>query len=268
MSFIALKLLEACLCPSTIILAAAMVGFLLRRSRHASAGTVLLAASLAVQAVIFVLPVDIWVLAPLEDRIPRLVHPPARVTGIVVLGGAVNQVTTEARGIPSLNGAAERMTDFVARARQYPDAILAFTGGSGRIVNGNLTEADVARALFDQLGLAGRPITYEGRSRTTHENAIDLARILHPQPGQTWLLITSADHMPRAMAEFRAAGWPVVPDPVAYKTAHSLVASLSGGFPDRLGRIDEAAHEWLGLAATHLFVHPAPLASTGLSARP
>ena len=267
MSFIALKLLEACLCPSTIILAAAIAGFLLRRSRHASAGTVLLAASLAVQAVIFVFPVDIWVLAPLEDRIPRLIQPPARVTGIVVLGGAVNQVTTEARGIPSLNGAAERMTDFVARARQYPDAILAFTGGSGRIVNGSLTEADVARALFDQLGL-DRPITYESRSRTTHENAIDLARILHPQPGQTWLLITSADHMPRALAEFRAAGWPVVPDPVAYKTAHSFAASVSGGFPDRLSRIDEAAHEWLGLAATHLFVHPAPLASPGLPARP
>ena len=268
MKFIILKLVEIALRPSTILVAASVVGFLMLGSRYRGLGRVLLAASLAVELVIFLLPVDIWVLAPLEDRVPPLRRPPDRVTGIVVLGGAVDQAMTEARGVPSLNGAAERMTDFVARARQYPDAVLAFTGGSGRLLNGRLTEADVARDLFGQLGLAGRSITYENRSRTTHENAVDLARILHPQPGQTWLLITSAAHMPRALAEFRTAGWPVLPDPVGYKTAHTLAVAIGGGFPDRLVRIDEAAHEWLGLAALSLAGRADPLATRTASARP
>ncbi len=249
MNFLATKLAEMVLRPSTVLLASSLIGFVLILSRAPRAGAAILAASLALQTLIFVLPVDMWVLSPLEDRFAPLRSPPDQVTGIVVLGGAVDQALTEARGMPSLNGAAERMTGFVTLARRYPDAILAFTGGSGRILNGRLTEADVARTLFDQLGLAGRPITYESRSRTTWENAIDLAGILHPKPGQTWILVTSAAHMPRAVAAFRDAGWPVLPDPVGYKTANTFVVRFANTFPDRLRTLDEAAHEWLGLLA-------------------
>jgi uncharacterized SAM-binding protein YcdF (DUF218 family) len=39
-------------------------------------------------------------------------------------------------------------------------------------------------------------------------------RLLHPQPGQTWLLITSAWHMPRAVGCFRRIGWNVTAYPV------------------------------------------------------
>ncbi len=249
-AFIATKLAETILRPSTILFAAALLGLILTRSTRA--GTVLLAASLAVQGALFFLPVDSWLAAPLEDRFPPLRTLPKRVTGIVVLGGAVDPALTEARGMPSLNGAAERMTRFVSLALRYPDAILAFTGGSGRLINGQLTEADVARELFASLGLAGRPITLENRSRTTWENAVDLARILHPQSGQAWILVTSAAHMPRAVACFRAAGWPVIPDPVGYKTAHTLAVQIAETFPQRLVGLDAATHEWLGLIAYRL----------------
>ena len=258
MSFITAKLAEALLRPSTLLLAAGLAGFALvfsrRHARH-RAGTALLAASLATHLAIFLLPVDIWTLSPLEDRFPSLrpLPPAATVTGIVVLGGAVDQAISEARLLPSLNDAAERMTEFVHLAGLYPDAGLAFTGGSGRILNGHLSEADVAHALFDQLGLADRPVTYENQSRTTWENAADLARLLHPQPGQRWILVTSAAHMPRAVGAFRANGWSVLPDPVGYKTAHTLAVALAGSYPVRLLRLDEAAHEWQGLLAYRLF---------------
>jgi uncharacterized SAM-binding protein YcdF (DUF218 family) len=259
-SFIAAKLAEILLRPSTILLAAGIAGFLLvlsRRLARRRTGVAVLAVTLAAQLAIATLPVDIWTLSPLEDRFPPLrpLPPAATITGIVVLGGAVDQTISEARGLPSLNDAAERMTEFVHLALLYPDAVLAFTGGSGRILNGHLSEADVARALFDQLGLANRQITYENRSRTTWENAIDLARLLHPQPGQRWILITSATHMPRAVGAFRANGWSVLPDPVGYKTAHTLAVALSGTYPVRLFRLEEAAHEWQGLLAYRLLGH-------------
>ena len=123
-----------------------------------------------------------------------------------MLGGAVDQNLTEARGIPALNGAAERMTEFVVLARRYPEAKLVFTGGQGSLVHGGTTEADVARRLFDALGVPEARVTYEDEARNTWENALLTRRLVEPKPGETWLLVTSASHMPRSVGAFRQAG--------------------------------------------------------------
>ena len=247
------KLVEGALAPSTVLLAASVAGLaLLLLTRRRRTGLLLLAASLFLQCLVALLPLDSWALAPLEDRFPACRTPPPDVTGAIVLGGAVDTAVTAGRGIPTLNGAAQRMTELTRLARLLPPAaILAFTGGSGRIFGGGLAEADVARLFWTGQGVT-RPIVYESRSHTTWENARDLAAILHPTPAQRWLLDTSADHMPRAVGAFRAAGFTVIPDPVAYQTAPTLAAELEPGFPDRLVRLDEAAHEWSGLLAYRL----------------
>ena len=139
--------------------------------------------------------------------------------------------------------------------------------GQQRVKALGLTEADVARQLFDGLGLGDRTITYENRSRTTYENVQRLKALLGPQPGQTWLLITSAWHMPRSMGLFQHVGWSVIPYPVGYKTGPGWVMAFRGSFPDRLGLVDLAAHEWVGLTAYWLLgrtasLFPAPQAST------
>ena len=248
MPFVVAKAAEAVIRPSVLLLLCASAGLvLLLLRRRDRAGLALSAVPIVFALLLLLLPLDSWLLEPLEDRFPPLRVPPPHVTGIVCLGGAVDPELTEARGLPSLNGAAERMTAFVTLALARPGARLAFTGGSGRVLRGRLSEADVARQLFDGLGLAARRVTYENRSRTTWENAVDLAALLHPHPGETWILVTSAAHMPRAVAAFRAAGWPVLADPVGYKTAHSLVVELAPTLPQRLDRIDAAAHEWAGL---------------------
>lgn len=170
------------------------------------------------------------------------------VDGVIVLGGAVDQNLTEARGIPALNGAAERMTEFVALARRYPEARLVFTGGQGSLVHGGLTEADVARRLFTALGLPEARVTYEDQARNTWENAVFTHRLVEPRPGETWLLVTSASHMPRSVGAFRRAGWQVVPWPVNYRTGHSLAALYDAPFPDRLQMLESGLREWLGMA--------------------
>jgi len=210
------------------------------------------------------LPLHQWVQAPLEDRFARPAGEPAHVDGIVVLGGAVEQNLTEARGIPALNGAAERMTEAVALMRRHPEARLVFTGGQGSLVHGGVTEADVAAALWRDLGVPADRIVLEREARNTWENAVLTLKLVQPKPGETWLLITSASHMPRAMGVFRRAGWTaIIPWPVNYRTGSTLAAQTDASFPDRLREFEWSVREWVGLVAYHLMgrtdaVFPAP----------
>jgi uncharacterized SAM-binding protein YcdF (DUF218 family) len=232
-----------------ILLATAGLAFLLLRRERA--GRWALAVGIGGLLAVLILPVDRWVLLPLEDRFPRPA-PPAHVDGIIGIGGAIDEFISADRGIPSLNDAAERMTEFVALARRYPDARLVFSGGSGAIFPSGLREAEVARAIFASLGLDTERMDFEGESRTTWENAIFAKRIAHPAAGEIWLLITSASHMPRAVGVFRRAGWDVLAWPVAYKSRHTGGLFANGSFGARISALDLAVHEWIGLLAYHL----------------
>jgi uncharacterized SAM-binding protein YcdF (DUF218 family) len=200
---------------------------------------------------LMILPVQEWTLTPLEDRFSRPL-PPAHVDGIIVLGGAIEAVISTERGIPSLNASAERMTDFVALARRYPDAKLVFTGGDGTVMPGVQPEAYFARELFGELGLPPERVMYEDKSRTTFENAVFSHDLARPAPGSVWLLITSASHMPRAVGVFRHVGWTIIPWPTGYKTVHAVLPSVTEPFSTRMEDLDTAVHEWAGLLAYRL----------------
>ncbi len=248
MLFILAKLVWALLRPSSILLLLCMFGTLCRGRRW---GFRALVAGVGGLVVVALVPLDRWLMAPLEDRFPQA-SPPAHVDGIIVLGGAVDTRRTIEHGIPALTSAAERMTAFAGLARRYPQARLVFTGGSGEILKKSITEADVARALFTDLGVPQERMTYENQSRTTYENAIETRRLMQPKPGEVWLLVTSANHMPRAVGVFRRIGWPVVPWPVAYKTPPLEEFFQLGPVGDHLVGIDLSVHEWIGLLAYYL----------------
>ena len=255
MGFFVSKLLWVLLRPSTFVVLVGCLGVLLARAGRsrpflARQGWRLTALSLGFLLSCLVLPIDQWLLTPLENRFPSP-PAPAHVDGIITLGGAVDPFLTARHHMPALNEAAERMTSFVGLANKYPGARLAFAGGSGVLGSTGLTESDVAAALFTELGLL-RPIIYDRDSRTTQENAVLLKEAVGPRPGETWLLITSASHMPRAVGMFRRAGWPVIPWPVGYKASVPAPFSFQPSLPDRLGSIDTAVHEWLGLVAYRL----------------
>ena len=209
-------------------------------------------------------PISQFILLPLEDRFPRPAAAPARVDGIVVLGGAVDQNITEARGIPAINGAAERMTEAVALARRFPNARIAFTGGQGSLVHGGVTEADVARQFFESLGLSGPRVIYEAQAANTHQNAVLTWDLLQPKADEVWLLVTSASHMPRSMGVFRKAGWKdIIAWPVNYRTGHGFAALYDAPFPERLSQFEWGFREWIGLVAYRLMgrtdaIFPAP----------
>jgi uncharacterized SAM-binding protein YcdF (DUF218 family) len=201
---------------------------------------------------VFIFPVDVLLLRPLENRFPPPAFP-AHVDGVVVLGGAITASISPDRALPTLNRDADRLVTFAILARRYPEARLIFAGGSRTPASGTLTEADASRTLLEDLDVARDRVLFDDNSRTTWENAVNALALAHPHAGETWILVTSASHMPRAISAFRGAGWPLMlPWPVAYRTTQRSWPAPLQPVGARLEAVDLAAHEWAGLVAYRL----------------
>lgn len=187
-------------------------------------------------------------LRPLENRYPvPVAEAIERHVGIIVLGGAIGHPDSfVAHGQVPLGESAERMTVPVGLMRQYPGLALVFSGGEGRLLTTGVTESALAKAFYQQQGLDMARVRLEDGSRTTRENAQQVAKLLGEQCQQPWLLVTSAWHMPRSMAEFEAVGCQVTPYPVDFRTGHAT-ALTEYALAHSLLRWQTALHEWLGL---------------------
>ncbi len=199
--------------------------------------------------VLAVLPVGPWLARPLEDRFPQFTADSGPVDGIIVLGGSTNPGLTEARGQVSVNGGAERLLAFADLGRAYPRAKLVFTGGSGSLRPGRLSEADVAQLVLAKIGSDTTRIRFERKARNTYESGRDAKAVAAPDPSERWLLVTSAMHMPRAMGVFRKAGWSVTAYPVDYNTGGSGGGGLRFNLVSNGSSIQNAVREWIGLVA-------------------
>jgi uncharacterized SAM-binding protein YcdF (DUF218 family) len=167
--------------------------------------------------------------------------------GLIVLGGATRHPDSYlAHGQVPLGEAAERMSLPVGLMRQHPQFELVFSGGEGRLLATGVSETELAKAFYNEQGIDLTRVTLESGSRSTRENARQVAALLGDRCHKPWLLVTSAWHMRRAMAEFEAVGCNVRAYPVDYRTGastrlteYSLAYSLVGW--------QTALHEWLGL---------------------
>jgi len=204
---------------------------------------------------VWLLPMDEWLLQPLENRFPLAQKPPERVDGVLVLGGAgVVRVSVERKTV-AVNEAAERIFAAMAMMRRYPNARVVYSGGSGVPYYQEFKEAETLKPLFDDLGFEHANITFESESRNTFDNVQLCRQLMLPQPHETWLLITSASHMPRAVGIMRKVGWEgkVVPWPVDYRSAGVVSWNpFLDGFARKLYAVSAAAREWAGLAAYYL----------------
>jgi uncharacterized SAM-binding protein YcdF (DUF218 family) len=250
MYFTASKILGFFAIPSNLVMAFGLAGILLLTTRFVRTGRFLIVTSLIVLAVLGYSPIGNLLIMPLEQRFPPWDAARGAPDGIVVLGGAISPDLSTARNDVALNEAAERMTALVELARRYPDARIVFSGGSPALFFSEAPEAEFAVRLLQSLGIQRDRITIEEQSRNTVENAVFSKLIAQPKPGERWLLLTSAYHMPRSMGVFRAVEFPVEPYPVDWRTRGTADAwrpfpTLSEG----LRRTDTAVREWIGLLA-------------------
>lgn len=247
MYFVLAKTLGELLTPSTSIVALALVGLLLIACRLTTLGRRLLVVSAVLLVICGLSPVGFWLLNPLESRFPVWDGSEGNPAGVIVLGGSIDADLSSARGLAVFPTGADRLIAAAELARRYPNIPVIYTGGSA-ILGGGAREADFAEDIFQRLGLPKGRVTMERNSRNTFENASFTKAIASPKPGDHWLLVTSAYHMPRSIRLFRSAGFSVEPYPVDW-----LTPGDSGSWIDRpflgLRRTDVAFHEWLGLAA-------------------
>jgi len=252
MFFVLSKTLGFAALPSNLLMAVGLVGLALLLTRFRRLASWLIVTSLVLIAFVGYSPLGHMLILPLEDRFPPWNPAQGPPDGIVVLGGAIAPGISLARGAVALNDSAERITVTAELARRYPDARIIFSGGTGTLF-GEALEAPIAVKELEALGVAHDRITAEEQSRNTIENAVFSRLIAQPKPGERWLLVTSAFHMPRAIAAFRAAGFPVEAYPVDWRTRGPIDAtvpflSVTGG----LSMTDLAVHEWVGLLVYRL----------------
>lgn len=250
MFFVLSKTIGYLLLPTNLLIGIGLVGAILMFTRFASLGRKLVILAVVLLVICGLSPLGKILLYPLEQRFPKWDSSRGEPDGIIVLGGPLDADLSAAHGVPVIAGAADRIIGAATLANRYPKARLVYTGGSPNLISNDAKEADYATALLQGLGIPKSRLTMERQSRNTRENAEFSKEIVKPKPGERWLLVTSAYHMPRSIGLFRKAGFAVEAYPVDWKVGaredlfkYYVVAN------DGLQLVDIGVREWLGLIA-------------------
>ncbi len=95
-------------------------------------------------------------------------------------------------------------------------------------------------------------MVFERNSRNTYENALNAFRLVLPKPEETWVLVTSASHMPRSVGCFRRIDWNILPYPVDYWTHVDPPGPGQLRFEGGMRVFERAMREWIGLGAYYI----------------
>lgn len=196
------------------------------------------------------LPIDHWVLDPLESRFPANPTFDAPPEGIILLSGSERPLLTARSGVVNVNEAGDRILAAIDLANRYPEARVVLVGGSGRL-NGlpaGMSEAGISSRVLTSSGIDPSRITVEQSSRNTAESAVATRALIADDQAGLWVLVTSASHMPRSIGVFCSAGWR---DLTPYPTDYSNTNYGRGNF-NVIGNLTDLAkglREWIGLVA-------------------
>lgn len=197
----------------------------------------------------------------LEWRYPPL-PADARAPAIVLLGGGTEPIVPPRTEV-EVSDAGDRILYAAELWRQGRAREIVVAGGR-LAVDGRLgPEADDIERLLATMGVPREVIRSERLSRNTEENAVEVKRLLSQSGISRILLVTSAIHMPRAVALFQAQGFDVVPAPTDYRVVRRVPAASWAAWlwdtffdlaPDAraLAYTDDVIHERLGLVVAVL----------------
>ncbi len=244
------KILTQLTYPLTLCLVLVPLGLLLMRWHWRRLGGGLIALGL-VWLLLWSLPVpSFWLRAGLERQVPqRVAADYPEVAAIVVLGGGAEGDRPGWRDGPDLSSAADRVW-FASRlyhAGRAPLVILV--GGIVDDEGSTEPEADAMATFIEDLGVPASALLLEQHSRNTWENAFYTEGLLRDRHIGNVLLVTSALHMPRAVAIFRKLGIATIPAPTDFEAVPPSGPWLLRWLPDAgaLNGSSRALKEYLGL---------------------
>lgn len=248
MFFVLSKTIGFLLLPTNFLIGVGFVGAVLTLTRFASLGRKLVIAAVLLLVICGLSPLGNMLLYPLESRFPQWDPSRGAPDGIIVLGASIEADLSAAHATPVVRSAPDRIIAAAALAHRYPNARVVFSGGSANLLSNDAREADFAAAVFESLGIAKSRLIMERRSRNTFENAAFSKALVDPKPGERWLLVTSAFHMPRSIGLFRKVGFPVEAYPVDWRVGgRDGLFTFSNLALEGLWRTDAGMREWLGL---------------------
>ncbi|MCX7896561.1 MAG: YdcF family protein [Rhodocyclaceae bacterium] len=190
-----------------------------------------------------------WLAHPLEEIPPLNQQSLAHAEAIVILGAGQRRWLPEYQG-PAPTGVGLERLRYGARLAKQSGLPVLVTGGAP---TGGAAEAQtMAAALQEDFGL--RPQWIEDQALDTRDNAKNSAAILMPLGIRRIVLVTHAVHMRRAVNEFEAVGFEVMPAPTGYFSRGGAESALHDWLPSASAAFWAAltAHEWLGLVAQSL----------------
>ncbi len=232
--------------PSHILALIFLAGVVSAFCKRPSLSKRLLLSGAAALLMITYTPLGKWAMAPLELRFPAPSEL-ADVDGIILLAGSERVTSSIYYNEPHLNRHASRFTAFFLLAEQFPTAKLVHSGG-GKLLKrhgGSASQQSIATEILAATAIAPGRMIFEPNATNTCDTPRLVKAIVQPQPGDHWVVVTSAYHMPRTIACFRSEQWQVTPYPGDFKQI-----PFGFGRPNLAGNLrllDDAAHEWLGL---------------------
>jgi uncharacterized SAM-binding protein YcdF (DUF218 family) len=251
---LAVKLLTWAASPLGLLCLGVVFGYLLKQTRVFKGLGHLVIALALVQLLVFAMPITAhWLHQGLERRAAGLFQtnqgPPYQ--AILVLGGMTRSTETPiaAGWQPDLTEAADRLTHAASLWYEGLAPVVIASGGTWPSVPPKPAEALWMQQLLLQLGLPQQAIRLETASTTTRENMRGVANIMQDNGWQGRLaLVTSASHMPRAVANAQRAGLTVDAYPTDWQ-AHAILDRPLPWLPntDALNASNRALKEWIAL---------------------
>ena len=190
-----------------------------------------------------------WQYLPLES------YPKTDV--IVVLGGSTGSVQYP-RQIVEISSGGNRLLYAAHLYQQGVAPHLLLSGGTISWRSENEPPAQDMAKILGMLGIPEEDLWIEPESRNTYENALFSRQVLAEKGIDRIILVTSAMHMPRAVALFEKQGFDVIPAPADYNITQAgwdrlwdrnLTTQLFNLLPSvsNLNRTTSALKEYIGI---------------------
>jgi len=166
---------------------------------------------------------------------------------IIVLGGVLG-AALKPRVDTEFYDSIDRVYKAAQLYRASKGRSLIVTAGNQPWSASPWAEADLIRDLLVEWGVPKESIFLEGSSRNTRENAIYSKNLVDSINCQQSLLVTSAAHMPRAVAAFRGVGVAVVPVSTDVRIVEGGQTTVMDYMPNAsaLAMTSDALREWIG----------------------
>lgn len=197
-----------------------------------------------------------WTLAmSLETRYPPVpVQASPAADAVLVLGGAMSAPRPPAQQHIGFGAAADRVWHAAALYRAGKARWVLLSGGGPPGRENVAPEAEAMAEVLRVLGVPASAMRLEGGSRNTLENALHSLPLVRQVGARRVLLVTSALHMPRALAVFQAvfagSGVTVVPASTDAEALGDEPDAATAWLPDArsLELSSRGVKEYLGLA--------------------